>query len=100
MTRAAGPSSAGSTLGLGGCSGWAEAWGSEVEEGSPGSTDLGLAGLLTLSPAYLPVSLGFFDDILIPPESLQQPAKLYPPRVRARTPPQKGPHSSGWLWGL
>lgn len=25
-----------------------------------------------------PVSLGFFDDILIPPEALQQPAKLYP----------------------
>lgn len=24
------------------------------------------------------VSLGFFDDIIIPPESLQQPAKLYP----------------------
>ncbi|KAI4901239.1 hypothetical protein NFI96_017760 [Prochilodus magdalenae] len=24
------------------------------------------------------VTLGFFDDILIPPESLQQPAKLYP----------------------
>jgi len=24
------------------------------------------------------VSLGFFDDIVIPPESLQQPAKLYP----------------------
>lgn len=22
--------------------------------------------------------MGFFDDILIPPESLQQPAKLYP----------------------
>lgn len=28
--------------------------------------------------SFLPVSLGFFDDILIPPESLQQPAKLYP----------------------
>lgn len=24
------------------------------------------------------VTMGFFDDILIPPESLQQPAKLYP----------------------
>lgn len=24
------------------------------------------------------VSIGFFDDIVIPPESLQQPAKLYP----------------------
>lgn len=75
-------------------------WGSEVEEGSPGSTDSGLACLLTLSPACLPVSLGFFDDILIPPESLQQPAKLYPPRLRARASPQEGSHSSGWPWGL
>lgn len=33
---------------------------------------------LPRSPWALPVSLGFFDDILIPPESLQQPAKLYP----------------------
>lgn len=33
MTQAAGPGSAGSTLGLGGCSGQAEVWGSEVEEG-------------------------------------------------------------------
>lgn len=32
------------------------------------------------SPEGVHVSLGFFDDILIPPESLQQPAKLYPPR--------------------
>uniref|UniRef100_A0A7N4PKS4 DNA-directed RNA polymerase subunit n=1 Tax=Sarcophilus harrisii TaxID=9305 RepID=A0A7N4PKS4_SARHA len=30
------------------------------------------------SPDGVHVSLGFFDDILIPPESLQQPAKLYP----------------------
>lgn len=33
------------------------------------------------SCSFLPVSLGFFDDILIPPESLQQPAKLYPLKV-------------------
>lgn len=31
---------------------------------------------------FFPVSLGFFDDILIPPESLQQPAKLYPPELK------------------
>lgn len=31
---------------------------------------------------FFPVSLGFFDDILIPPESLQQPAKLYPPKLK------------------
>ncbi|XP_042103727.1 DNA-directed RNA polymerase III subunit RPC8 isoform X2 [Ovis aries] len=36
------------------------------------------------SPEGVHVSLGFFDDILIPPESLQQPAKLYPPRRRGR----------------
>ncbi|PIO31602.1 hypothetical protein AB205_0102750, partial [Aquarana catesbeiana] len=30
------------------------------------------------SPEGVHVSLGFFDDIVIPPESLQQPAKLYP----------------------
>nr|XP_008526268.1 PREDICTED: DNA-directed RNA polymerase III subunit RPC8 [Equus przewalskii] len=29
-----------------------------------------------LSSLFFPVSLGFFDDILIPPESLQQPAKF------------------------
>lgn len=52
MTQAAGLSSAGPTSGLGGCSGRAEAWGSEVEEGSPGSTDSGLACLLTLSPIF------------------------------------------------
>lgn len=59
----------------------------------PQAADSGLACLLTLSPACLPVSLGFFDDILIPPESLQQPAKLYPTRVRARAPPWKVPGS-------
>lgn len=37
--------------------------------------------MLSLS-SFVPVSLGFFDDILIPPESLQQPAKLYPPKVK------------------
>ena len=52
VTQAAGLSSAGPTSGLGGCSGRAEAWGSEVEEGSPGSTDSGLACLLTLSPIF------------------------------------------------
>lgn len=50
----------------------------------------------------LPVSLGFFDDILIPPESLQQPAKLYPPKVRvghrgALGGPQAGPGSGGLM---
>lgn len=35
-----------------------------------------------LSSLFFPVSLGFFDDILIPPESLQQPAKLYPHTVK------------------
>lgn len=49
------------------------------------------------------VSLGFFDDILIPPESLQQPAKLYPPKVKvshrgAWGSPRDSPHSSGWPW--
>nr|XP_054101292.1 DNA-directed RNA polymerase III subunit RPC8 isoform X1 [Callithrix jacchus] len=34
------------------------------------------------SPEGVHVSLDFFDDILIPPESLQQPAKLYPPKVK------------------
>lgn len=38
---------------------------------------------LNLSHEYMifvsfTVTMGFFDDILIPPESLQQPAKLYP----------------------
>lgn len=33
---------------------------------------------LTLTPLCVTVTMGFFDDILIPPESLQQPAKLYP----------------------
>lgn len=32
----------------------------------------------TLYPFCFTVTMGFFDDILIPPESLQQPAKLYP----------------------
>lgn len=63
MTRAAGPSSAGSFE-----FGWllrpGRGVGSEVEEGSPRAAQTwGWAGLLTLSPAYLPVSLGFFDDI-------------------------------------
>nr|XP_040133383.1 DNA-directed RNA polymerase III subunit RPC8 isoform X1 [Ictidomys tridecemlineatus] len=40
------------------------------------------------SPEGVHVSLGFFDDILIPPESLQQPAKLYPSKGPAlRRPP-------------
>nr|XP_040133390.1 DNA-directed RNA polymerase III subunit RPC8 isoform X3 [Ictidomys tridecemlineatus] len=38
--------------------------------------------------SHTKVSLGFFDDILIPPESLQQPAKLYPSKGPAlRRPP-------------
>lgn len=53
----------------------------------------------------LPVSLGFFDDILIPPESLQQPAKLYPPNIKVGPvlrPLEDGPHSVVWpgSWGL
>lgn len=48
----------------------------------------------------VPVSLGFFDDILIPPESLQQPAKLYPPKVKvghreAQVFPKDSPRSLG-----
>lgn len=90
----------------------AEAWGSGVGTGPRVPWAAQGKGLLVhseprlmLSPACLPVSLGFFDDILIPPESLQQPAKLYPPKVRvghggARASPKEGPHSSRWPWVL
>lgn len=50
-----GPGSAGSTSGFGGCSGWAESWGSMVEEGSPGSRLR--AGLSTHVVTCLPSSL-------------------------------------------
>lgn len=41
-----------------------------------------LGPCLMPSSPFLTVSLGFFEDILIPPESLQQPAKLYPSKVK------------------
>ncbi|KAH0505474.1 DNA-directed RNA polymerase III subunit RPC8 [Microtus ochrogaster] len=52
------------------------------------------------SPEGVHVSLGFFDDILIPPESLQQPAKLYPLKsvVVALTLVSSDEAEQVWVW--